>query len=104
MFQKPEKKDHNSTSSLKKQGPTTHLKIIYNVGYPNNLFIRGQGAGLSWEKGIALKNINENEWIWETNEIFPVCHFKLLINDVHFENGDNHEIRCGSTMEYAPTF
>lgn len=105
MFQKAENKENSTAhSTVKKQGPTTQIKIIYNVGFPNNLFIRGQGAGLSWEKGIQLKNIREDEWLWETNEIFPSCQFKLLINDSQYENGDNHEIRCGSSIEFSPHF
>lgn len=113
MFQQSEKKETKNPSNeeknvplatAKKLGPTTQIKIRYNAGFPNNLFIRGQGAGLSWEKGIPLKNIKEDEWIWETNEVFPSCQFKLLLNDLQYENGDNHEILCGSNLEIAPNF
>ncbi|MGK5595176.1 MAG: hypothetical protein ACSNEK_07460 [Parachlamydiaceae bacterium] len=106
IFQKNGKtKDtKQSPSRIIPPNPITQLKIRYNVGYPNNLFIRGQGAGLSWEKGVPLRNISSEEWLWETNEIFPYCHYKILINDQHYEVGDNHELRCGSSTEHRPHF
>ncbi|KAF3361513.1 hypothetical protein PHSC3_001888 [Chlamydiales bacterium STE3] len=84
--------------------PTTKVVIKYNVGYSNTLFIRGEGAGLNWEKGTPLQNRAEDEWIWETNEIFPSCQYKVLINDTRYENGENHNLRCGSSSEYTPNF
>ena len=75
-----------------------------DVGFGNTLYIRGQGAGLSWSKGCALKNIGTSEWVFEPDHPFTDCEFKVLINDVQFEKGDNHRISYGDVIQYTPLF
>ncbi|MDR3624231.1 MAG: hypothetical protein P4L16_03710 [Chlamydiales bacterium] len=82
----------------------TKVIIDYDVGFGNSLYIRGQGAGLTWEKGVQLKNVKANEWIWETCATCTVAEFKILINDRQYETGPNHSIKCGSTTQYSPRF
>ena len=86
----------------KKEG--TRVSIRYNVGFKNHLFIRGKGAGLSWEHGVQLKNAGPDEWVWETNIPFNECEFKVLINDKQYEAGENHHIHDGITFKYTPKF
>ncbi len=88
----------------KKGADKTRITIKYDVGYPNQLFIRGKGANLSWEKGQLLKNIKHDEWVWESESSFNDCEFKILINDRVYENGENHRIAAGETMNYSPHF
>lgn len=110
-----ENKSEKETSSKaiieKKSYPTPDLKkgktritIKYDAGYPNDLYIRGKGANLSWEKGQKLKNSNHDEWIWETDLPFTTCEFKILINDCHYEAGDNHHLASGTSILYTPNF
>lgn len=82
----------------------TRVVIKYDVGFNNSVFIRGKGANLSWEKGISLKNTKPDEWVWETDLPFTTCEFKVLINDDHYENGENHPLACGKSLEYTPQF
>jgi hypothetical protein len=102
--------EKNSTtyaqSPTYKTGKNTSAKVTikYDVGFGNNLYIRGQGADLSWSKGIALKNTRANEWEWETTSTFTKCEFKILINDENYETGPNHIITYGSTVQYTPHF
>ena len=93
-----------SSLNAKKTENTTKVYIQYDVGFDNTLYIRGKGAGLSWNNGIQLKNIDANEWIWETDRQFSTCEFKVLINDSQYEVGSNHSISCGSEMTYNPVF
>lgn len=94
--------------SLLKEGarraPKTSITIWYDAGYPNALYLRGQGANLSWEKGIEMKNIRSNQWVWETTEPFTSCEFKVLINDKEYEIGNNHILTCGASIQYTPHF
>ncbi|MBM3208417.1 MAG: hypothetical protein FJZ57_07455 [Chlamydiae bacterium] len=78
--------------------------VKFDVGFSNALFIRGQGAGLSWEKGVPLKNVGACEWVWEPDHAFNECEFKVLINDQQYENGENHHIRYGDVIQYIPVF
>lgn len=89
-----------------KETTTTKTRIIvkYDVGFKNTLFIRGKIANLNWEKGVPMKNIKSDEWIWETDLPFPPGEFKVLINDQFYETGYNHPIKSGSTVQYTPRF
>jgi hypothetical protein len=82
----------------------TRIVIKYDAGFGNQLFIRGKGSHLNWDKGIPLKNVKADEWIWETETSFNSCEFKILINDSHFELGENHLLDCGSSIQYTPKF
>jgi hypothetical protein len=83
---------------------TTTVTIKYDVGFGNWLSIRGEGAHLQWNKGVNLKNIRSDEWVWETEQPFEACEFKILINDKIYETGHNHFITSGSTVTYTPSF
>jgi hypothetical protein len=88
----------------KKPLAKTRVTIKYDAGFPNQLYIRGKGANLSWDKGQPLKNIKPDEWIWETDTHFTHCEFKILINDRVYENGENHLLNAGSSLVYTPHF
>lgn len=85
-------------------GPKTRIIIHYDVGFPNSLYIRGEGSELSWEKGLLLKNVKSDEWIWETTKPFTTCQFKILINDSEYELGENHLLTYGASVHYTPKF
>lgn len=87
-----------------KKGPKTRIIIRYDVGFNNTLSLRGKGANLSWDKGILLKNVKPDEWIWETESFFNMCEFKVLINDTTYETGKNHPLSCGASIQYTPIF
>ena len=83
---------------------TSRVEIEYDAGFGNRLYIRGEGALLSWEKGAPLTNTNANHWTWETKAPFNSCRFKILINDVQYEVGENHTLTYGGTVRYKPNF
>jgi hypothetical protein len=82
----------------------TSVLIRYDAGFPNQLYIRGTGANLSWERGIPLKNLGTDQWIWETDLPLTHCEFKVLINDQIFESGENHTLKEGTHIQYTPRF
>ena len=88
----------------KKQNPKTKITVKFDTGFPNQLFIRGKGANLNWDKGQPLKNTKSDEWVWEFEAPFSTCEFKVLINDRIYENGTNHFVNAGSTILYTPSF
>lgn len=92
-----------SPTEIKKSGKT-RVTIKYDVGFNNSLYIRGKGANLNWEKGISLKNVKSDEWIWETDLPFTTAEFKVLVNDKHYEIGSNHILTCGTISQYTPKF
>lgn len=59
----------------------TRLIVTAYIGIGNRLFIRGQGPGLSWDKGVPLQFVSIGKWRWETNDATDPIQFKLLKND-----------------------
>jgi hypothetical protein len=107
LDQKPCSQNRNESTkscSADKKENKTRLTIKCDTGFSNQLYIRGKGANLNWNKGQPLKNIKADEWTWETDEHFTNCEFKILMNDNQYETGDNHSIQCGAHLLYSPRF
>jgi hypothetical protein len=95
----------STAPSVEKKNPSkTKITIRFDAGFSNDLYIRGKGADLKWEKGLKLVNIKHDEWVWETNAKFAHCEFKILINDKVYENGENHQLHEGTSVHYTPDF
>jgi len=79
----PEFKLHSpdaTVSSMTADGATRLLATAY-IGIGNRLFIRGEGPGLTWEKGVPLQFVSIGKWRWETTEANAPIAFKLYKND-----------------------
>lgn len=79
----------------------TRLIVTAYIGIGNRLFIRGEGPGLSWEKGVPLQFVSIGKWRWETNDANGPVQFKLFKNDEHecttlgqltIDPGHQHEV------------
>jgi hypothetical protein len=86
------------------KGGKTRIIVKYDVGFNNTLYIRGKGANLSWTRGLPLKNIKADEWVWETDAPIQAGEFKILINDQMYENGPNHQLNGGNAVQIKPQF
>ena len=85
-----------------KAGTTVQAKI--DVGFGNALFIRGEGAGLSWDKGVLMQCKEPSTWVWlATNANGPVL-FKVLLNDQVWAAGENLTLQPGQRIEIQPVF
>jgi hypothetical protein len=60
---------------------TTRLLVTAYIGIGNRLFIRGEGPGLSWERGVPLQFVSIGKWRWETAEASAPVTFRLYKND-----------------------
>jgi hypothetical protein len=69
-----------TVSSMTTDGATRLLATAY-IGIGNRLFIRGEGPGLTWEKGVPLQFVSIGKWRWETAEAVAPIAFKLYKND-----------------------
>ena len=87
------------------ESDVTVVVAKYDVGYGNHLYIRGEGAGLSWDTGILMKNVENDVWVWTTNEAAgDAVAFKFLINDEMWSEGDNMVAPAGETTTLYPSF
>lgn len=87
------------------RGGKTRIAIHFDVGFSNSLYIRGKGApGLSWDRGVQLKNVKSDLWVWESDVPFTTAEFKVLINDRNYEEGENRTLKYGAQLDYTPHF
>ena len=82
----------------------TRLVATAYIGIGNKLFIRGEGPGLSWEKGVPLQFVSIGKWRWETPYATSRITAKLYKNDqiecqglgaLTLEPGLQHEVNAG---------
>ena len=92
----------NETPSTTEQMTVVQAKI--DVGFGNSLFIRGQGDGLSWEKGLPLNCIDGSAWVWSTRRAKAKVVFKLLLNDQAWAKGEDMVVEAGKKIEIVPVF
>jgi hypothetical protein len=82
----------------------TVITAQIDVGFGNTLFIRGDGPGLTWIKGVPLGCTAVDRWtisLLVTNR--PVV-FKFLINDKTWSAGDDYVAQPGGTIAVTPVF
>lgn len=83
--------------------PVTTIKAKIDVGFGNNLYVRGQGAGLSWERGVPLTCVDNQTWQW-TGKADDRLTFKLLLNDQVWAKGEDIIATPGQKVEIVPAF
>lgn len=66
--------------AISADGATRLIATAY-IGIGNRLFIRGDGPGLSWDKGVPLQFVSIGKWRWETADATAPISFKLYKND-----------------------
>lgn len=75
-----------------------------DVGFGNSLYVRGEGGGLSWEKGTLMENVSPYEWIWKSTTAKSDVEFKFLINDEIWAEGENLTVSAGGASISTPRF
>lgn len=87
-----------------KKAQQTSIIARVDVGFGNSLYIRGEGAGLSWTKGTLLENVSPYEWAFKTTKAKSGVTFKFVINDELWAEGENLSVSAGGTSISSPTF
>ncbi len=87
-----------------KKALKTSIIARVDVGFGNQLYVRGTGADLSWEKGLQLENVSAYEWTFATTKAKSDVTFKFLINDELWAEGDNIIVAEGATSISSPVF
>jgi hypothetical protein len=84
-------------------GANTIIDIKLDVGFGNAVFLRGNGGGLTWERGVPLACVDGKTWRWIGMVQCPVI-FKPLINDQIWSAGDDMTVKPGQKLEIKPIF
>jgi len=84
--------------------PITIVVAKIDVGYGNHLFMRGDGHGLSWDRGILMTNTASDEWMLLAEGIEEDFECKVLLNDAAWSKGENIRIKAGKKSVILPEF
>lgn len=84
----------------------TTIRVHYNVGWGNNMYIRGNTYPLWWDEGRLMRNTAADCWEFEIERIpsGSTLEFKPLINDSTWSTGSNYTVTGGSTVDIYPSF
>ncbi len=82
----------------------TTIEVRFDVGLGNQLYLRGEGAGLSWDAGLAMECLAGDLWVWSTELPAENVVFKVLINDMGWSAGENFATRAGERARVYPGF
>lgn len=83
---------------------TTTISAKIDVGFGNALFVRGEGAGLSWDKGLQMECVQSDLWRIVLAESARAYTFKFLINDTTWSAGPDFTAACGTSVTLTPEF
>ncbi len=83
--------------------PTT-ITTKVDIGFGNTLYIRGEGPGLSWDKGIPMDCVADDEWQIVVKEAAQPMVFKVLVNDLSWNTGADYSVAPGASVALNPIF
>jgi outer membrane biosynthesis protein TonB len=73
-----------------------------DVGFGNLLFIRGDGPGLSWDRGVPMDCVASDQWTWSTAAANRPFACKVLINDERWSAGEDYVVEVGVENAISP--
>jgi predicted alpha/beta superfamily hydrolase len=81
----------------------TTLRVHYPVG-TRSLSLRGDLAGLSWDRGVSLTRVTADVWEWSSDEVARSFEWKPLLDDREWSIGINYRASPGATLDIYPRF
>ena len=92
-----------TTAAPAAHGAVTTIDVKLDVGFGNAVYLRGQGGGLTWERGVPLSCVDGKTWRWSGTVKDPIT-FKPLINDKIWSAGTDLTVKPGQKLEVKPVF
>jgi hypothetical protein len=93
----------NVKANLTSPASTTVTARI-DIGFGNTLYVRGEGPGLSWDKGVPMNCISNDEWQISLGESSRPFLIKFLINDATWSSGPDYTVPSGVKLMLVPQF
>ena len=82
----------------------TTITARIDVGFGNSLHVRGDGPGLSWDRGVPMTCIADDQWQLVLGESARPFTFKIMVNDLTWCLGDDYTLESGGSVELTPEF
>ena len=83
---------------------TSTITTKVDIGFGNTLYIRGEGPGLSWDKGAPMSCVADDHWQIVVKEAAQPIVFKVLVNDLSWNTGADYSVAPGASVALSPTF
>lgn len=104
IIENTEESSQEDSSDSDSVNRSTRLLVGAFIGISNKLFIRGEGPGLSWDKGVPMDLVGIGKWEWKTFEATQPVACKVLINDEQWTNDEDIILHPGTTVETTASF
>lgn len=82
----------------------TCISAKVDIGFGNQLFLRGEGPGLSWDKGLPMECSSNVMWGTTLAGATAPVVFKVLVNDLTWSAGKDYVAEPGQSVTITPTF
>src|SRR5687768_1950009 len=82
----------------------TTISANVDVGFGNALYVRGEGPGLSSEKGLRMECVADDRSSLALGESSRPFLFKFLVNHETWSLGDDYTVAPGSSVTLTPMF
>ena len=94
------------TKEQPKSSKTGSTSVVANVmiGIGNKPYLRGEGAGLSWDEGVPMNFIEIGKWAWTPTRKNAALTVQVYRNDEDPDNGGKIEVKSGEEIEITPDF
>ena len=82
----------------------TTITANFDVGFGNALYLRGDGPGLSWDKGVRMECVADDKWTISLGESVRPFVFKFVVNDEIWSTGEDYMVDPGVSVTLTPNF
>lgn len=82
----------------------TLITATIDINFGNALYIRGEGASLSWDVGTLMTCVKGDSWSITLPETSKPIVYKFLINDLTWSAGPDYIAESGKKFASKPTF
>ena len=83
---------------------TTSLLANIVIGIGNKPYLRGEGGGLSWKKGIPMNFKEIGQWQWQSPNDQDTITCQIYKNDQTPSQGEKITLQPGQNLEINPVF
>ncbi|MEO0510232.1 MAG: hypothetical protein AAF065_10280 [Verrucomicrobiota bacterium] len=75
------------------------------IGIGNKPYLRGNGAGLNWDKGVAMEFQEIGKWRWVASpDLDGELEVQLYRNDEDPDKSGKYKLKPGQKLEVSPVF
>lgn len=80
------------------------LRVEALIGIANQLYVRGSGAGLSWEKGTLLEAVGIGQFERKFPVLEEMLEVQLYLNDAEADPAGVYQLHPGAEVTLHPKF